>query len=75
MWEEDGLTVLRMKGSGDTLKFGDWYNSELITAKQLGINLNDFEFIKYIPGLCERGVANKFGGSYKDGYELYIKKK
>jgi hypothetical protein len=68
--EGAGQYIMMMRNDDNPIKIGEWYQSELNEASKEGFELGNYEFIKYVPGLSDRGV--KSACPTVNGYELYF---
>lgn len=71
--------ILMIPGNMDLVEKHDdtWYECELIVAKRIGIDLNNYDFVNWIPGLRVRGgntSSIQYNTENVDGYELHIEK-
>src|SRR3990167_6446500 len=86
--EKDGYKILcipgnRLDGNPETIvlkESTEWYDIELIIAKENHINLEEYELVNVLTGLRQRGTQqlvdpSKPARSSVDGYELHLKPK
>lgn len=66
------VLIIPCSNNVNPVKYGEFHNIELEIAKENGINLKEYEYLKHIPGLTDRGRSSLPG---PDGYELWLIKK
>ena len=69
---EGVILLIPCSNNVDIIEHGEFHNIEKLIAKNNNINLDDYEYLKHIGGLTDRGRSSLPG---PDGYELYLIKK
>ena len=68
---------IRLKGDEDLSLKSDlegWYQIEVNTAREYGINIKDYKLVGVTCGMAERGVTPRHSMKFVDAYELELER-